>query len=749
MSSLNSHKSLFIPAALLAVVVLAAGLLVSNSSVLAGHGNAGLANSNFEIDSDANLKVDHTASPSLDWASVAEARQDEASSGSGDDAFGKGTKEDTAAPSPVNGSIPPNKSDLKTFGVYVEDAGANKFMHLFWARVQDPSGTTNMDFEFNQSDVDSGNEVTPMRTDGDLLIEYKLSKGGTVPYLFLYRWIDGSGSISDCETASALPCWGHKMDLTAAGNAAGSINTHQIPAIDSDGLGILDPYTFGEATLNLDVILDDSKCTSFGSAYLKSRSSDSFSSAVKDYIRPLKVSITNCGQVIIRKVTSPAGASESFSFQHTVPTDPAGGSSFSLQDDGAETISNVLVGNGYTVTEDDANGSGFELTGIDCSASINVAPIVDVLNRQITFDFDSAGDIVDCTYANKLLPKVKLIKSLNPATDTGKFDLDISQGGTVASNDEAGHGDQAPDNVGFVTVDAGMVTVSESADGETTLRDYDRQISCDSLKGSAAPNSTTYQFAVTYGDVVTCTITNSRLPRLTLVKVVDPDGGLFNLFDGATQKATDVGNHSVGPFNTTLGLRTVSETAGTNTNLGDYESSVECGGAPVASTQIDITLNYGDNVTCRFTNTELNTLMVITCRQGVNTLVGSEVTPDNSVTAAGHPTTTMASGQIAAEHANLVALINASGGNTSVGELDGIGLTAGVLEEFLCTLGGAAYIGQLAGYNDRNPPVWVITNGSWGVRDKPSGAPGQRASTSLMPPSGSLAWGGCSGQRRA
>ena len=90
--------------------------------------------------------------------------------------------------------------------------------------------------------------------------------------------------------------------------------------------------------------------------------------------------------------------------------------------------------------------------------------------------------------------------------------------------------------------------------------------------------------------------------------------------------------------------------------------------------------------------------MVITCRQGVNTLIGSEVVPDNSVATAGHPTTTMASGHIAAEPADLVALINAADGtSTSVEALDAIGLTSEVLEEFLCTLGGAAYTGLASG----------------------------------------------------
>ena len=70
-----------------------------------------LPNSDFEIDYDANLKVDHLAG-TLDWENVEEASQDDEPSGSADDSFGKGAKEDTAAPEPVRGSIPPNKSDL-------------------------------------------------------------------------------------------------------------------------------------------------------------------------------------------------------------------------------------------------------------------------------------------------------------------------------------------------------------------------------------------------------------------------------------------------------------------------------------------------------------------------------------------------------------------------------------------------------------------------------------------------------------
>src|SRR6266540_1023748 len=68
-----------------------------------------------------------------------------------DNSFGQGTKEDTAVPTVVTGSIPPNKSDLTRFYVANQRVAGKEFLYLAWERVQEPSGTTNMDFEFNQS----------------------------------------------------------------------------------------------------------------------------------------------------------------------------------------------------------------------------------------------------------------------------------------------------------------------------------------------------------------------------------------------------------------------------------------------------------------------------------------------------------------------------------------------------------------------------------------------------------------------
>jgi hypothetical protein len=284
-----------------AILALVIGVQVA---AFASHGDLlTLPGSNFEIDADANLAQDHDA-PSIDWQgqgtttfrSGVEWKAD-SDSGPLDESFGQGTKEDTAEPTVVDGSIPPNKSDLKAFGIYEEE---DAFLNLFWSRVQDPSGTTNMDFELNQNycdpdnvdpDVCDPNGLTPDRKVNDILITYDLSRGGTVATISIRKW-DGSK-------------WGPATELTAQDpvEAAGSINTSSIA---SSALGSLSPRTFGEAQVTFDALFGDGACGSLGSAYLKSRSSDSFTAALKDFVPPQRINISNCPATISTDATDTA-----------------------------------------------------------------------------------------------------------------------------------------------------------------------------------------------------------------------------------------------------------------------------------------------------------------------------------------------------------------------------------------------------------------------------------------------------------
>ena len=286
---------------LLMAVVLANGTATGNTADCTSAATIGAApdGSAFEIDSDANLKVDNP--DCIDWLdgtdvsdplrAGVESQPDEPS-GSGDNSFVQGSKEDTANPVIESGGIPPNKSDLSWFGIYTEQNPPDPpdgFLSLFWSRVQDPSGTTNMDFELNQKFCDgtaancATNLVTPKRTTGDILITYDLSRGGTVATISLRRWTGTQWGPADT------------LDPTEARGTINSSSISESPLVTGQNpTGSLSPRTFGEAVVSFDALFGENECGAFGSAYLKSRSSDSFTAALKDFVPPEQVDVSNC-----------------------------------------------------------------------------------------------------------------------------------------------------------------------------------------------------------------------------------------------------------------------------------------------------------------------------------------------------------------------------------------------------------------------------------------------------------------------
>jgi hypothetical protein len=198
--------------------------------------------------------------------------------------------------------------------------------------VSEPTGTTLMDFEFNQSETPCASGPNVLRTPGDLLIEYAIDQGGARADITAWTWTGSEwGPSADLDVPSAT-CGGEPC-------AAGTINTSPIPATDSDGLiasGEKQARTFGEAQIDLRLIFAPDECASFGSAMLKSRSSDAFNSQLKDFVAPVPIELQNCGQVIIRKQTDPDGATASFGYTKSFATDPATLDTFTLQDDGVK-----------------------------------------------------------------------------------------------------------------------------------------------------------------------------------------------------------------------------------------------------------------------------------------------------------------------------------------------------------------------------------------------------------------------------
>ncbi|WP_430647629.1 prealbumin-like fold domain-containing protein [Agromyces sp. GXS1127] len=505
-----------------------------------------LPDSNFEIEADANLTQD-AAAPSIDWKTAGldvKVQQDEPT-GQTDNSFGQGAKEDISNPTVVAGSIPNNKSDLKYFGVLREKTATKDFVHLFWTRVQEPNGTTNMDFEFNQSPTIDQNGVTPVRTEGDLLIQYDLSRGGTSPTLWVAFWLTDANfdppyrteaaSTADCVASNSFPCWGKRINLTAASLASGSINTSNISAANSAfGIGALSPRTFGEASIDFTALLGTAGCTSFGSAYLKSRSSDAFNSEIKDFIKPEAVNISNCGTVIIRKQTDPDGATTLFDYTKTFATAPATGNTFQLADNGTKTYNNVLFGTGLKVTEG-AVPAGWKFDRVDCSASTGVTPSIS--GSEVTFALDSSTDVLDCTYYNETGGTVIIHKVTDPDPDTSDADfgfttdLDRLSGANDPSFSLKNGGEQSYTDV--------LIGTGYTIDESTVPPGWDLEsIDCSASSG-VTPVVDVDEGTVTFAiddadDILDCTYGNETGGTVIIHKVTQPASDTTTSFDYST-----------------------------------------------------------------------------------------------------------------------------------------------------------------------------------------------------------------------
>lgn len=475
------------------VAVVATWTLLAGAIALAGHPESSLTGSNFEIDNDANLKLDD-ASPSVDWGSLAhpngpEFRRTDAPTGTGDDSYKGGTKEDTECPAETTGSIPNNKSDLLTFHIY-EEPGDPGFLNMAWSRVSDPSGTTLMDFEFNQSTTPCDTGPNVVRTAGDLLVEYAIDQGGANAEISGRFWTGTEwGPVVDLDDSTGCdggPC------------AVGTINQSVIPAAEADSLGEKQARTFGEAQINLDLIFDETKCTSFGSAMLKSRSSDAFTSQLKDFIRPISISLTNCGKVIIRKQTDPDEDPNTTTFGYTksFSTDPTTANTFTLTDDGSKTFNNVLFGTSYTVTED-VVPSGWDFVSVDCSASVGVVP-TSIVGATVTFDIDSDADILDCTYTNRARGTIVVEK----VTSDGSGSFDFTSGTLTPASftlTTTGAGTGNKDSKTFSDLAPGTYDVAETVPANWNLT----SATCDDSSDPAS-------IGLSGGETVTCTFVNAR-----------------------------------------------------------------------------------------------------------------------------------------------------------------------------------------------------------------------------------------------
>jgi hypothetical protein len=387
-----------------------------------------LPGSTFEGD-DGNLVVNTAGN--TDWSNAPNrVRGDDLPSGTADNSFGQGTKEDDPSVSVVTGSIPPQKSDLTRFYVANEFAAGSNYLYLAWER-SNVLGSANMDFEINQKTQPSLTTTGPKtlnRTAGDVLITFDFTNGGGNPVLSLLKWVT-SGPASQCFSRNSLPCWGNRLNLSAAGFAEGNVNTSTVT--DPIAGVSLPGLTFGEAAVNLTKadVFPAGTCEAFGSAFLKSRSSASFPAEVKDFVAPRPVNISNCGTITIHKITENGDAS--FDYTTTGPLTPA---TFSLSNGGTRTYTDVLAGS-YSVTES-TPPAGWTLKSLECKAT---GDGTSVTRSDATASIVMAGGgTVDCTYTNHINLKPTITTTLSAESVTVGATVHDSATLTGATGDAGG-----------------------------------------------------------------------------------------------------------------------------------------------------------------------------------------------------------------------------------------------------------------------------------------------------------------------
>lgn len=194
---------------------------------------------------------------------------------------------------------------------------------------------------------------------------------------------------------------------------------------------------------------------------LKSRSSDSFTSQLKDFIRPASINLTNCGKVIIHKQTIPDEDPNTTDFGYTKSfgTDPATANTFTLKDDATQTFSNILFDSGYTVVED-VIPSNYALDHVDCTASVGVTPSINA--ATVTFAINDDTDVLECTYFNKL--QEGALRILKNSTKGGA----VSNAGAVFAYDNSSVTDNG---TGDEDSDVGEVCVSGLTPGDYTVNE--------------------------------------------------------------------------------------------------------------------------------------------------------------------------------------------------------------------------------------------------------------------------------------
>ena len=299
-----------------------------------------------------------------------------------------------------------------------------------------------------------------------------------------------------------------------------------------------------------------------------------------DEIRVFTGFVTPAQKIVVLKDAAP-NSSQDFDFT-TTGLDLA---TFSLDDDADPTLSNGIVfwvrpGTGYAIAEAPVPGWDLAHSGCDDGSPVSNIAV-------------SANEVVTCTFTNAKRGQIIIRKETNPDGDTDVFEFNPSWTANFFLSD--GESEASP------LLEPNLYSVSElPAPGWTA------SAVCDD-------GSQINGIVVSPGEIVTCTVTNTRNTggRIVVDKVTRPSGSSqafgFNLTGGpgSVSRSFSLGD-STTPYDS--GVLQPGTYAVAEAPVGGWDlaiASCDDGSTPDA-----ISLSSGEVVTCTFTNDRRGTIVI-------------------------------------------------------------------------------------------------------------------------------------------
>jgi uncharacterized repeat protein (TIGR01451 family) len=217
------------------------------------------------------------------------------------------------------------------------------------------------------------------------------------------------------------------------------------------------------------------------------------------------------------------------------------------------TLLSLASGLSLTLSESMAAGSASTISKYDSrltctnSTTSSTTPLPNnVLTTSYVFGGLQFGDAIVCTFTNTAYPHIRLRKALGAGGrrfSTDQFTVRINNGATiVASSTTSGTGSTVTGgDTGLVQVNAGTAyTLDEIMSGPGSLTQYTQALACtNATNGITSSFPTTVPGSITpvLGDVITCTLTNTRLSGNATLVVTKSSTVLSDGVSAANPKA--------------------------------------------------------------------------------------------------------------------------------------------------------------------------------------------------------------------